>query len=143
MTIREWRYEDIYRISELETEIFSDPWSYKTLATCFDLPSFYGLVAEEGGDIAGYGCVEVASDSADLQNIAVAEQFRRCGAGKGILEGLIGHCKDVAAREIYLEVRVSNTPALFMYLKNGFTGIYARPHYYSDGEDCIVMRRTL
>ena len=30
-----------------------------------------------------------------------------------------------------------------MYLKDGFQGIYARPRYYKDGEDALVMKKEL
>ena len=44
---------------------------------------------------------------------------------------------------ILLEVRVSNAPAMTMYLKEGFKGIYVRPRYYPDGEDAVVMQKEL
>ncbi len=40
-------------------------------------------------------------------------------------------------------MRVSNVPAMSMYLKNGFRGAYARTRYYTDGEDCLVMVKEL
>ena len=30
-----------------------------------------------------------------------------------------------------------------LYLKNGFGGLYARPRYYPDGEDALVMQKSL
>ncbi|MCD8205752.1 MAG: ribosomal protein S18-alanine N-acetyltransferase [Clostridia bacterium] len=143
MTIREWRYEDILRISELEKEIFKEPWSYKTFATLFDLPTFYSIVAEEAGEIIGYGCLQIPADTADLENLGVAEEYRRSGVGRALLEALLEHCKSVGVKKVTLEVRVSNAPAMKLYLGHGFAGMFARPHYYQDGEDCIVMGRDL
>ena len=40
-------------------------------------------------------------------------------------------------------MRVSNAPAQRLYLKNGFIGQYARSRYYPDGEDAIVMKKTI
>ncbi len=142
MNIRPWKFEDILRISEMEQECFpQEPWSYKMLVSSFQTESFFGLVAEDGGEIAGYGGITVAADSADVDNIAVAEQYRRGGVGTAILNGLCNLAASKGAKEIFLEVRVSNSAAMSMYLKCGFKGAYARTRYYSDGEDCLVMKK--
>lgn len=142
MNIRPWKFEDILRISEMEQECFpQEPWSYKMLVSSFQTESFFGLVAEDGGEIAGYGGITVAADSADVDNIAVTEQYRRGGVGTAILNGLCNLAASKGAKEIFLEVRVSNSAAMSMYLKCGFKGAYARTRYYSDGEDCLVMKK--
>ena len=142
MIIRPWKFEDILRISEMEQECFpQEPWSYKMLVSSFQTESFFGLVAEDGGEIAGYGGITVAADSADVDNIAVTEQYRRGGVGTAILNGLCNLAASKGAKEIFLEVRVSNSAAMSMYLKCGFKGAYARTRYYSDGEDCLVMKK--
>lgn len=142
MNIRPWKFEDILRISEMEQECFpQEPWSYKMLVSSFQTESFFGLVAEDGGEIAGYGGITIAADSADVDNIAVAEQYRRGGVGTAILNGLCNLAASKGAKEIFLEVRVSNSAAMSMYLKCGFKGAYARTRYYSDGEDCLVMKK--
>lgn len=144
MTVREWKYEDILSISELEKQCFgSESWSFSTLASCFENPAFYALAAEEGGEIIGYGGITVAADTSDLENILVTEEYRRSGVGGKILGGLLAHAKIQGAEKVFLEVRVSNAPAMQMYLKNGFVGVYARTRYYSDGEDCLVMCKNL
>lgn len=144
MIFREWKYSDILKISEMEKECFpQEPWSFKTLASAFGGENFFGTVAEDGGEIAGYGSITVAADTADIGNIAVAEAYRRCGAGGEILERLAAYAKSCGAARVFLEVRVSNSPAMAMYLKHGFKGVYARTRYYSDGEDCLVMAKEL
>ena len=144
MTIRDWKYEDILRISELEKEIFSaEAWSYKTLATVFETPAFSGVLCEDGGEIAGYGGITVAVDSADIGNIAVSENYRGGGIGTAILQKLCEKAKEKGAEKVFLEVRVSNTAAMKLYLKCGFAGAYARTRYYPDGEDCLVMVKNL
>ena len=144
MTIRAWRYEDILKISEMEKEIFGgEAWSYKTLATVFETPTFSGILCEDGGEIAGYGGVTVAADSADIGNIAVAEHYRDSGIGTSLLQKLCEKAKEKGAEKVFLEVRVSNSAAMKLYLKCGFAGAYARTRYYPDGEDCLVMVKNL
>ena len=144
MLIRPWKYEDILRISEMEKECFpKEPWSFKMLASSFDTESFTGLIAEDGGEVLGYGGITVAADSADIENVAVTEAYRRGGVATAILNALCNGAKEKGAEKVFLEVRVSNSAAMSLYLKNGFKGVYARTRYYSDGEDCLVMVREL
>ena len=144
MILRSWKYEDILRISELEKECFGDEaWNYRMLASSFGTESFVGILADDGGDIAGYGGITIAADSADIGNVAVAEAYRRGGVGTSLLNGLCEEAKRRGADRVFLEVRVSNSAALRLYLKCGFKGVYARTRYYPDGEDCLVMTKEL
>ena len=43
------------------------------------------------------------------------------------------------AKEIYLEVRVSNFPAINLYRKLGYEVVRRIRGYYADGEDAYVM----
>ena len=143
MTYRSWKFEDILKISELEKECFSDPWTYRMFVEGFSSKLFYGVCAVEDGEIVGYACETVLFENAEVDNIAVAESCRRRGVGKKLLKKLETEAKERGARVILLEVRVSNSPAMTMYLKEGFKGIYVRPRYYPDGEDAVVMQKEL
>ena len=144
MNIRLWRYEDLNGIAVLENECFSqDPWNMQMLAESFLSPHFVGVLMEEDGAVTAYGGIGVVEDEAELQLIATAEMYRRCGRGKLILARLEEEAKSRGAKTMFLEVRVSNSSALMMYLKDGFQGIYTRPRYYRDGEDAVVMKKEL
>ena len=144
MKTRDWRYEDILKISQLEKEIFAqEAWSFKSLATVFEMPNFLHVLCEDGNEIAGYGGVTVAADSADIGNIAVAENYRGGGIGTALVQKLCEKAKSRCAEKVFLEVRVSNSAAMKLYLKCGFVGAYARTRYYPDGEDCLVMVKKL
>lgn len=144
MLIRRWKYEDILKISEMEKECFPlEPWTYRMLASSFETESFFGVVAEDGGEIAGYGGITVAADTADIANVAVAEAYRRSGVASAIMREVETIAKSREVKKIFLEVRVSNSAAMKLYLKCGFSGAYARTRYYSDGEDCLVMTKNI
>lgn len=144
MQIREWKYEDILPISEMEAECFpKEPWNFQMLASSFGTENFHGVLAEDGGEIIGYGGITVACDTADIANVAVTEAYRRSGVGTAVLTELLAVAKKRGANKVFLEVRVSNSVAMEMYLKSGFKGVYARTRYYSDGEDCLVMVKEL
>jgi ribosomal-protein-alanine N-acetyltransferase len=144
MIVRGWRYSDILRISEIEKECFTtEAWSFGMLASSYESENFRGVVVDDGGDIAGYGGITIACDSADIDNIAVTEAYRHSGVATAIIEKLCEIAKADGVEKLFLEVRVSNVPAMRLYLKCGFKGSYARTRYYPDGEDCLVMTKVL
>lgn len=145
MIIRKCRYEDILSVAELEKLCFKgEGWGFGTLASAFENGQQYAmLVAEEEGEILGYGCISVACENCDLENVLVAEEYRRSGVGRLILNELISEAKLRGAENMFLEVRVSNAAAMRLYLSCGFVGTHARSRYYSDGEDCLVMKKSL
>ena len=141
MNGRAWQYSDLSAIAALERECFSDPWNHRMLAESFLSGHFYGSFLEEDGAVAAYGGMVVFGEQAQVQLIGVAEMYRRCGSGGMILEDLISIAREKGVKHVFLEVRVSNSPALLLYLKHGFSGLYARSRYYADGEDAIVMMK--
>ena len=143
MNGRAWQYADLGAIAALEAECFSDPWNMRMLAESFLSGHFFGSLLEENSIITAYGGMSVVEDEAEVQLIATAEMYRRCGRGGKILEDLIGEAKRRGVRRMFLEVRVSNAPAMMLYLKHSFRGLYARVRYYADGEDAIVMMKEL
>ena len=143
MNGRAWQYSDLSAIAALERECFSDPWNHRMLAESFLSGHFYGSLLEEDGAVAAYGGMVVFGEQAQVQLIGVAEMYRRCGRGGMILEDLISIAREKGVKHVFLEVRVSNSPALLLYLKHGFSGLYARSRYYADGEDAIVMVKEL
>ena len=144
MIIRRCKYEDILSVAELEKLSFKgECWGVGTLASAFENSQYSMFVAEEDGEIAGYGCISVSYENCDLENVLVAEEYRRSGVGRRILNELIQEAKSRGAENMFLEVRLSNSPAMRLYLSAGFVGVYARSRYYSDGEDCLVMKKSL
>lgn len=144
MNLRKCKFEDILAVSELEKSCFlSEGYSYKTLVSMFENPACCMLVAEDGGEVIGYGCASTVCENCDLENVVVSEAYRKSGVGTAIVNALLDDAKSRGANKVFLEVRVSNGSALKLYLECGFSGVYARTRYYSDGEDCLVMSREL
>ena len=143
MNGRAWTMRDLDGIAVMEKECFPDPWTRRMLAESFLSERFYGVLMEEDGALVGYGGVSVAADEAEIELVAVSEMYRCCGRGKAIVEDLLSIAREKGAKRVFLEVRVSNAPALALYLKCGFTGLYARSRYYPGGEDALVMTKEL
>ena len=140
---RTWVYEDILTIAALEKKCFSDPWSYSMLADTFFNDRTITVAAEKDGAVIGYAFALSSGEEADLANIAVDAAFRRCGVAEGMLDVLERAVAAAGGKTMFLEVRVSNAAAMALYLKRGYIGRYARPRYYGDGEDALIMNKTL
>ena len=144
MNGRAWTMEDLDEIAELECECFpEESWTRRMLADSFLSGTFFGSLLEEDGSIVAYGGVSVVLDEAEIQLIATAEMYRRCGRGGKVLQDLLEEAKRRGAEHVFLEVRVSNASAMMLYLKYVFQGVYCRTRYYPDGEDALVMKKEL
>ncbi|MBM3324969.1 MAG: ribosomal-protein-alanine N-acetyltransferase, partial [Calditrichaeota bacterium] len=80
-----------------------------------------------------------ALDEIHLVNIAVRADRRRGGIGNQLMDFLMKQAQTRHARAIYLEVRRSNEAAIAFYRRHGFTLLYERKRYYSNGEDAYIM----
>ncbi len=101
------------------------------------------LVAEEDGKVLGYAGLWNICGSADIMNVGVLKEYRRCGIARNLLTELEKYCFANNIYEINLEVRVGNIPARELYKKLGYAEIAVRKGYYDGKEDGIVMKKIL
>ncbi len=143
ISLRKWQKSDNVRIEILEKLYFKSPWNLAMLDSCFDIDNFYGLVLEDNEKVVAYiGCSYDLWD-ADILNICVDSVYRRQGLATKLLQEVIKHFKTLNAERIYLEVRVSNLPAVNLYKSLGFEQIGLRKKYYENTEDAYVMAISL
>lgn len=104
-----------------------------------ELARYYSLFDSEG-ILRGYaGCWHIL-DEAHITNIAISEDSRRKKYGEALLKRVIDDCYTDKIKYITLEVRVSNTPAINLYSKYGFTSFGTRKGYYqNNNEDALIM----
>ena len=132
MIVRPAVRQDAAGIYDIETESFSVPWSRESIdheLEHTELTRYYVLVRDDGY-IAGYAGLWRVTDEGQITNIALRKDVQVM-MEKAFEEG----CMD-----IFLEVRVSNIPALGLYRKLGFEVLSVRKSYYSEPvEDAYVM----
>ena len=143
MIAREWKTSDIPEISAIERQCFSDPWTEQDFLSGMESQFFYGILFEEAGQVCAYACEMVVFEDAEVLNVAVAPSFRRQGLGEKLLLALEDFAKSKGAERLLLEVREGNSPARGLYEKQGFSAFGVRKNYYSDGENAIVMQKTI
>lgn len=76
-------------------------------------------------------------------SVAVVEEHRGKGVGKALMEEGMAGMRNRKVDEIYLEVRVSNEPAVKLYENLGFIIKTKIRGYYRDGEDAYLMAYEL
>lgn len=144
-TIRAMHASDVPAVAALESQSYAFPWSEGIFRDCLRAGYFCCIAVAERACI-GYGILSTGAGEAHVLNLCVAEGERRRGVGSRLLQRMTEHAASVGAREIYLEVRPSNTDAIRLYRSRGFTQIGIRKGYYQavgGREDAVVLRREL
>jgi ribosomal-protein-alanine N-acetyltransferase len=111
------------------------------------------LVATVGSEIIGYSMCRIEFGVSNLKtafarkghviSIAVIQEHRGKGIGISLMEASLQRVKVEGASEMYLEVRVSNHPAVELYKKLGFAANRISEGYYRDGESAYIMTKDL
>lgn len=103
-----------------------------------------GVVALAQGKIMGFIAGRLVLGEAEVENIAVASEFRRQGMAAGLVEGFLHDCRRRRCEVVRLEVRESNAAARALYVRAGFKEESRRQRYYREPvEDAVVMSRLL
>lgn len=134
--------DDLPEVLEIEGACFATPWSERMFRHEMLSPLSRNLVAKRLADrkLAGYINFWVFAGEVHLNNIAVAPAFRRMGAGRQLMDGMVETARQERAVWLTLEVRPSNTAAIALYEEYGFRVRGIRPRYYSDTfEDAFIM----
>lgn len=142
VVIRPMQEDDVPQIAQLEQLCFSLPWSENCVRSELTNPLSLWLVAAVDDAVAGYIGSQTVLGEADIMNVAVAPQFRRCGIGETLLLQLEQKLKAEGVYSLTLEVRATNEAALCLYEKLGYTIAGRRPNYYQKPkEDALILRK--
>lgn len=146
-TLRPMVADDIGWIVEQEDIVHIAPWGRNHFSDSLEA-GYSCWVIESGGEPVGYAVLMRILDEAHLLNITVAQARQRHGWGALLLGELRRMAYANGARQMFLEVRPSNAPALRLYERSGFVPIGRRRDYYptrdaGKREDAIVMHREL
>ena len=128
-------------IEAIEQTCFSMPWSRDQLVRSLPDEDHIMLAAlNDDGAVMGYVGLMSVLDEGYIANVAVAEEFRRCGVGAALIDALIKRSRERELAFITLEVRESNAAARGLYRKFGFIDVGRRKNYYfKPTEDAILM----
>ena len=94
------------------------------------------LLYEEDNEILGYIYYSDIYDRVEINQFEIDLIHRNCGKGKKFLKKFI----ETVDKDITLEVKIDNNPAIKVYEDNDFKRMAIRKGYYK-GIDGILMER--
>ncbi len=148
--IRSMNAGDLPPVIAIASSLSNTPhWSMASWRRVLDHsadPRRIALVAAGPGacNVLGYAVACPLWPQAELETIAVVAGSQRRGIARGLLQALIGQLREAGIGELFLEVRVSNAPAIALYRGLGFQETGIRPDYYLEPvEDALLMRLEL
>ncbi|MDO5063054.1 MAG: ribosomal protein S18-alanine N-acetyltransferase [Peptostreptococcaceae bacterium] len=140
LIIKKMEHEHVDQVYGIEELSFFTPWSKKSIHTEVDNPLGHYIVLMDRDRVIAYGGFWVVMEEANINNVAVAPEYRGRGISRILMDKLIEMAKTQGAKELFLEVRSSNYVAQNLYRSLGFKMIGLRTGYYVDTEeDAIIM----
>ena len=135
------RRRHLRSVLRIESQVYPRPWSLSLFLSELALRTSRSyLVARVDGVVVGYAGLMFTGDDGHVTTIAVDPAWHRCKIGSRLLVELAKQALDRGARNLTLEVRVSNTGAQKMYEQFGFANAGIRKNYYVEtNEDALVM----
>lgn len=142
MTVSKMTSADVGAVAALDGRLFSgESWSQKDFETSLCDPTRAFWVAKEGETLLGFCGLCLVLDQGDILNIGVEPSARGRGIGSALLQAAVEHFEAAGGKQLFLEVRASNTAAKALYEKFGFTQLSVRRGYYQQpAEDGLVYR---
>ena len=116
-------------------------------------PETFLVAEDETGAIIGYIMCRIEygfshakryglARKGHIVSVAVLEGHRHVGLGRALVEESLKGMKERGCTEGYLEVRISNEPAIDLYRKLGFQTATTHQGYYRDGEGAYLMSKS-
>jgi len=145
---RPLREGDLAYVAALEAQIHAAPWTQRNFRDAITA-GYSAWLAEREGRVVAYGVLMLAPGEAQILNISVVPDARRQGLGRALLRRFVDNARELGAEQVFLEVRVSNAPAIALYEKESFAPVARRKAYYparsesEPREDALVMRLAL
>lgn len=151
--IKPLKTEDCNEAARIEAECLAEAWSAESLSKLCKSGDAAVLAAYDADAEKAVGLVHCGFvlDEAHINNVSVAEEYRRQGIGSMLLCALFDEAKKRGCTVVFLEVRSSNMPAVTLYKKLGFTvlGEQIGAYHTTDGsritghENALVMGKKL
>lgn len=146
LPLRPMLVADLKRIMLIEERAYPYPWTLGIFQDCLRNTSYHAYIYELNQQILAYCVLSVAVGELHILNITVEPQQQNQGWGKRLLATAEQMGRGLGAEDCFLEVRPSNTPAIQLYLSQGFNEIGLRKNYYptkNGREHALLMAKTL
>ena len=137
---------NIDRLVEINTEVFTHPWTREMFLDELSHPRRSYLLAVYGPSriIVGYCSVWRVDDTLQVNSIAVVGAYQGRGVGGALLDEVVTLGRRLRVVSVSLEVRSSNDAARGLYRRYHFKETGRRSAYYSQPtEDAVILTKHL
>lgn len=138
--IKKDQQQYISQIAALESDIFPDPWSEKSIRDTLENPQarIWAIISKP--QLLGYVIFYYVLDEGEIARIATSPQHRRQGLAVRLLEKMRAFSYEQNITRWLLDVRFSNETAIHFYKAAGFSKDGVRKNFYANPpEDAILM----
>ena len=132
---------DLKNILLIESQNIVALWSLKNFQESLTAKDYFKVVRFNDETVA-FIIAKVMNHECEILNLGVEISMRKKKLASKLLNNLIDFSKARNIKQIFLEVRVSNTAAVNLYDKFKFNEIGCRPNYYiteNGKEDALIM----
>jgi len=143
MTLRPMIEADLAEVLRIEQACFPRAWTREHFLAEICSERGTPVVAELDGQLAGFLCLTVLLDEAEILDVAVDPALQRSGIGVALLTWAYNEAVRQGAALLRLEVRATSIPAIALYERFGFVRSGLRKAYYEQGIDALLMDKNL
>ncbi len=143
--LRVYRPEDFDTLYEIDQACY-DPevaYSKRELHAYLKYPGADCMVAEIGGEIAGFCISAHQDDRGYIVTIDVLEKFRREKVGTALIHEIEKRLVGFGVKLVSLETATDTPSAVGFWKKHGYRERGIRKNYYPNGRDAYAMTKTL
>jgi ribosomal-protein-alanine N-acetyltransferase len=144
--LRPMQFIDLKQVLAIEKRAYEFAWSEGVLRDCIQVGYQCWVLEVPHSVIQGYGIMSVAAGEAHILNLCVRPELQGRGLSGQILDHLLAVASAMDSQTVFLEVRPSNRPALWLYAGAGFCEVGLRRGYYpatTGREDALVLAKEL
>jgi ribosomal protein S18 acetylase RimI-like enzyme len=145
MLIREAVQGDLDDLMRIEEESFQDERFSRNLLELFmNGDEFEAVVCEVEGTVVGYAAAYIEPGvRTRVLSLAVDKEHRGLGIGRSLMRRIEEGARSSGSMEITLEVRLTNVPAVRLYLVEGYMIKGTVADYYGKGQHAFYMEKRL
>lgn len=135
--------EHLDEVLLIETSSSLTPWSrdmfLEELRNPFAHSFIYKVNEAQGPILAGFICFRNVGEESELLNMGVHPDYRRRGIGRKLMEFYVEFGRAKQIKTFYLEVHVSNPPAIRLYEGFSYQSAGTRKKFYQGKFDALMM----
>jgi ribosomal-protein-alanine N-acetyltransferase len=143
--IAKMEVSDLGEVIEIDVASRLTPWSRQSFleelrnpfAYCFTLKRIRG----PDDQAIGFICFRIVKEESELLILAIHPHYRQRGLGKKLMTFYVDFCSERKIKTFYLDVGVSNQPAIRLYQSFAYQPIGRRSKFYQGREDALLMMR--